>query len=464
MERKNVTKFVVCTRKNSRRIPNKPFVKINGKPIIEHLIERLAPILSPVFLAIPKEDIQEYKYLLKKYGPDTIQIYMGHADDPLKRTSDCCAVNGIKNAIRVTHDKIFIDEKDVFEALSVYMQRGLGYLYSSSMVDGTGFEIIHEQVLKVASNQFKNVEHISYAVKAVAINQMDYEFNHNNRGLRLLIDFPEDLTFMQTVFAALGNQCSRSDLYNFLILNPWVSDINRLPLVTVYTCSFNNADSIETTMSSVANQISGQRNAIEYILVDDFSDDGTSLKMSKFSHDSRNWVKYFRNDENKGLAASSNIALSHARGKFIVRIDADDYFSSKQALEKMINEIQERNIDVIYPGFYDGSMNTVGNPRTQHHPAGAMFKTRALNHIKFTDKLRHYEGLDLFLRAREQLEIGYLMEPLFFYTHRQGSMSRTNLEERKQIKENIEMQHSPNGKNEFYDKYKHQLGKSGEDC
>jgi len=437
MERKNVTKFVVCTRKNSRRIPNKPFVKINGKPIIEHLIERLSPILSPVFLAIPPDDADDYSYLIEKYGAEKVQIFQGHPDDPLKRTSACCEKFAIKNAIRVTHDKIFIEESDVFEALSIYMQRGLGYFYSSSMVDGTGFEIIHEQVLSEASRQYENVEHISYAVKTVAHNQMDYNFNHNNRGLRLLIDFTEDLTFMQTVFASLGNHCSRSNVYDFLDRNNWVSKINRLPLVTVYTCSFNNADSIETTMRTVKDQFDRELLGVEYVLIDDFSDDNTSFLMSKFAQENSEWVKYFRNDENIGLASSSNKALSHARGKYIVRIDADDYFSNKGALNKMVNEIQDRNIDVCYPGFYDGSMHKVGNPREIHHPAGAMFRTRALNHIKFTDKLRHYDGLDLYIRAKEQLKIGYLLEPIFFYTHRIGSMSRTNLDERKQVKAGI---------------------------
>lgn len=433
MERKNVTKFIVCTRKNSRRIPNKPFVKINGKPIIEHLIERLAPILSPVFLAIPPDDIEYYSYLHEKYDKETVQLFCGDANDPLKRMHECAQHYGIKNAIRVTHDKLLIEEKDVYEALSVYMQRGLGYLYSSTMIDGTAFEIIHEQVLSEASEQYKNVEHISYAVKSIALNQMDYNFDHDFRNYRFLIDFPEDITFFQTVFAALGNKAERNTILNFLNNNPWVAEINKLPEITVYTCSYNNVDTIETAMESVENQIAFQHGRVEYILIDDFSDDGTSLKMSRFAHDKPN-VKYVRNDENIGLASSSNVALSHARGKYIVRLDADDYFSNKDALRKLMFELIDRNIDVVYPGFYDGSMHERGNPRVNHHPAGAMFRTRALNHIKFTDKLRNYDGLDLYVRAREQLKIGYLLEPMFFYTHREGSMSRTNLMEREKTK------------------------------
>lgn len=427
-------KFVVCTRSKSSRVPNKPHVKINGKPIIEHLLDRLVVITTPVYIACPPEDVENFSYLKDIYGR-SIQLFASHPDDPLKRMQQCAEENFIDHIIRVTHDKIFIDSSEVYEALDVYFKKGLDYLYSSSMTPGTAFEIMSYNSVKSASEKYENVEHISYAVKSVTENKLDYSFKKNFIDTRLLIDFSEDVSFMQSLFACVGNSCTREQVYDFIKSNSWINNINKLPLVTVYTCSKNNESTILDTFESVYNQTIKN---IEYLMVDDCSNDKTSYLMS-WKSSLHSFAKYIRNDENIGLASSSNKALSMAKGKYIIRIDADDYFSNKEALMIMINEIEERDCDIIYPGFYDGSMHIVGDPKTNHHPAGALFKTRALNHIKFTDKLRHMDGLDLYIRAKDQLKIGYLKKPLFFYRKNPNSLSRNSAfkEERIEVKKRI---------------------------
>ena len=416
-------KFVVCSRKKSRRVPDKPFQKINGKPLIEHLLDRLVPISKPVYLAIPPDDVSAYSYLPEKYNFD-VELFCGHADDPLKRMWECASANKIDHAIRVTHDKIFVRPEQVHAAVHAYMSRGLDYLYSSQFTPGTAFEIISQNALGVAKDAFEKVEHISYAIKATTQNVMDWRPQETADDARMLIDFPEDLDFMQVVMATMGNNTNYDDVMGLLNRFPWIKSLNKLPDITVYTCSLNNSGTVENCMDSVLTQKLPEGVTMEYVLVDDFSQDATTLKMAHAAATNDN-VRYIRNNENLGLASSSNIALSHARGKYIVRLDADDYFSKKDALAKMYNEIETtRDIDVLYPCFYDGSMHKIGDPKENHHPAGAMFQTRALNHIKFTDKLRHYDGLDLYLRAKEQLKIGYYLTPLFYYTHRKGSLSR----------------------------------------
>lgn len=426
-------KFVVCSRKNSRRIPDKPFQKINGKPIIEHLLDRLVKISKPVYVAIPPEDSPDYHYLLKKYQGDVV-VFEGEADDPLKRMWRCAKINEIDHVIRVTHDKIFVRPEQVHSAVHAYMSRGLDYLYSSQFTPGTAFEIISRDALEMAKDAFEKVEHISYAIKATTDNVLDWRPQEKPDPLRLLIDFPEDLDLMQVIMATLGNGCDYEGVTGLVDRFPWLRDLNKLPDITVYTCSLDNSSTIENCMDSVMTQKMPEGVTFEYVLVDDFSQDATTLKMAHAAASNTN-VRYIRNNENLGLASSSNIALSHARGKYIVRLDADDYFSKKDALAKMYNEMKMvRDIDVLYPCFYDGSMHKIGDPKENHHPAGAMFKTRALNHIKFTDKLKHYDGLDLFLRAKEQLKIGYYLTPLFFYTHRKGSLSRGDDPDRESVR------------------------------
>ena len=109
----------------------------------------------------------------------------------------------------------------------------------------------------------------------------------------------------------------------------------------------------------------------------------------------------------------------------------------------MLAEIKEAKKDVLYPHNYYGKKKTIQNGRA-HHVGGALFCKSAVNHIKFTEKLRGYEGLDFFLRAREQLNVGYFGKPVFFYRQHSGSMSKTNLKMREDIKRGIENSASGN--------------------
>jgi glycosyltransferase involved in cell wall biosynthesis len=176
---------------------------------------------------------------------------------------------------------------------------------------------------------------------------------------------------------------------------------------------------------------------MEYIIVDDFSNDKTTEKIATFALQNPN-TKWVRNQSNLGLASSSNIALKMARGKYIMRIDADDFFVTSNSCQEMLIAIHEGNLEAVYPNNYFGDYEQIQKGREEHHVGGAIFDKRAINYIKFSDGLRGYEGLDFFTRAQDKLKIGYLNRAIFFYTQRVDSMSKTNLEMRAQIKRRIE--------------------------
>lgn len=430
------TGFIICSRLESRRLPSKALLKINGKPLLWHLLDRLINMNMPVVLAIPAAEQGLYAETLDRYADyEDFFYYPGSGSDPLERMAEAARNMHFDQVIRVTHDKIFIDDIYVNKMLNKFMERGLDYAYSSNLPPGAGFEIISNDVLQKAAHQYKNVEHISYAIKACTDNKMDVYLPIGKTEARFLVDFPEDLTFMQTLFACNDNDLTLFRAMDFCYKNPWINRLNKLPKFTIYTCAYNAGTHLRETIDRTVSQSIFMD--AEYIIVDDFSNDLTPFIAAEAASKYPN-IKYIRNDENMGLAASSNVALANARGQYIVRIDADDYFCKLNSIELLYNEVKERNLDVCYPGFYDGSINVVGNPEKNHHAGGALFKTRALNHIKFTEKLRNFDGYDLFLRARKQLFIGYLKTPCFFYRHTEGSMSRSNLEERAKVKKALE--------------------------
>ena len=55
--------------------------------------------------------------------------------------------------------------------------------------------------------------------------------------------------------------------------------------------------------------------------------------------------------------ASNNIAISLAKGKYIMRLDADDWLQ-KDALKEMFNKIEKSNkIAMVFPDYYEVNIN-----------------------------------------------------------------------------------------------------------
>jgi spore coat polysaccharide biosynthesis protein SpsF (cytidylyltransferase family) len=424
--------IVICSRADSERVPNKVFRKINGIPCIERLIINLLGADIPIIVAIPIEQYQKYNYLRSKYG---VTVYASeHANDPLARNHEVAELYQFKNVIRVTHDKIFVDPYTVKSACHMYKKTDSDYLFSSKLTPGCGFEIISAEVLRECAYQYKNVEHISYAVREVAKRKFDFTPKFSKPDLRLLIDYPEDMQLMEILHSQLGENIHLEDIAKYLNKNSDLKKINELPKVTVYTCAYNADRFLNACMLSVEMQEGFK--TLEYIIIDDFSSDKTSEMIAKFAVRNKN-VKWIRNQENLGLASSSNLALKHARGKYIIRLDADDTFVSSKAIASMVKEIEKQRVEALYPDNYFGDMGTVQKGNECHHIGGTLFDKNAINYIKFSDGLRGYEGLDFFNRAKDRLNIGYLDKPMFFYTQRPDSLSKTDIKKREEIKKGI---------------------------
>jgi spore coat polysaccharide biosynthesis protein SpsF len=435
------TAIIICTRLSSSRVPRKALLEVEGKPILRHLIDRLKPLDIPIIIAAPTEEIGIYK-TLKVKGEKNLFFFSGHADDPLVRMYLAARRYKVENIIRVTHDKIFVDTKSISEMLNIYEKYLLNYVYHSELIPGTGAEVIRYRTLEEAADKYRGVEFISYAIRAVTKEIRDAADHFritNPQNLRLLIDYQDDVKLIELLLSRLGAGASLSDVLTYAKSNAWVSHINALPLLTVYTCVHNGVLNKKSYLKECLESVRDQRlfNKSEYIIVDDHSTDETTEVVANFcaEHQSARWV---RNKKNIGLAASSNVALSLAKSPYIIRIDADDFFTNRRSTEELLTAIKNTDYDAVVPNNYFGEFNKIQTGKEGMHIGGTIFKTRAINHIKFDDKLRNYDGLDFFTRARKELSIGYLNRPVFLYRQHADSMSHTNLEERARVKREIE--------------------------
>ena len=98
------------------------------------------------------------------------------------------------------------------------------------------------------------------------------------------------------------------------------------PLVSVYIVNHNYGDFLEIAINSVLNQTLTN---YEIIFIDNGSTDSSRKKLEGFYSNPKIRIIL---QKNMGLNAANNVALKFAKGKYIIRLDADDYFD-KNALE-----------------------------------------------------------------------------------------------------------------------------------
>ncbi len=96
-------------------------------------------------------------------------------------------------------------------------------------------------------------------------------------------------------------------------------------LATIIITNYNYGKYIGACIRSCLNQTLGNH-LYEVIIVDDNSNDNSIKIINEYIGNYAN-LKLIRNKKNLGVAASSNKAVKFARGKFIMRVDSDDFIN-----------------------------------------------------------------------------------------------------------------------------------------
>ena len=118
--------------------------------------------------------------------------------------------------------------------------------------------------------------------------------------------------------------------------------MSKAPTISVIIAAYNEEKFIGRTIRSLLNQNISQQ-SYEIIVINDNSSDKTQYALQLFEGD----VRVINNTKKHGLAYSLNLGIKEARGKYVVRVDADDYVHAEYL--KVLSEFLEQNkyIDAV---------------------------------------------------------------------------------------------------------------------
>jgi glycosyltransferase involved in cell wall biosynthesis len=205
------------------------------------------------------------------------------------------------------------------------------------------------------------------------------------------------------------------------------------PLVSVYVTNYNYAKYIRQSIESVLAQTMQD---FELLIIDDGSTDNSKEIIEEYRDHPKIEIIY---QQNKGLNVTNNIALRACRGKYIMRLDADDYIR-EDALEKMSTILEnDPEIGLVFPDYFmiDENGNTTEEFRRHNfedevslldqaaHGACTMIRVEYLLELGgYNESFSCQDGYELWVKFTEHHKIRNIGEPLFYYRRHSANLTR----------------------------------------
>lgn len=119
--------------------------------------------------------------------------------------------------------------------------------------------------------------------------------------------------------------------------------------VTIGIPAYKTVDYIEKTMESVLNQTFAN---IEYLVVDDYSNDGTIETVERFQreHQRGKDIHIIYNSQNFGVGVARNLIIEHAQGEFLYFLDSDDIIEP-ETITILMRAMQQYQADAVYASY-----------------------------------------------------------------------------------------------------------------
>ena len=183
-----------------------------------------------------------------------------------------------------------------------------------------------------------------------------------------------------------------------------------LPLVTIVTPSFNQADYLEATIQSVLGQTYPH---IEYIIMDGGSTDGSVDVIKQYAQAAvpgggvklTHSISYWESVKDKGQTDAINKGFNRAKGDILAWLNSDDTYNPKAIGEAVKFLIEHPDVALVYADcdFINEEGKVIGK-----------FASRQTDYAKLRSGYVHIPQQTMFFCAKYWKQLGPL-DPSFYF-------------------------------------------------
>jgi glycosyltransferase involved in cell wall biosynthesis len=196
-----------------------------------------------------------------------------------------------------------------------------------------------------------------------------------------------------------------------------------MPIVSIIVPARNQEKFIGRSIRSALNQQFGKGD-FEVIVVDDGSTDRTTYALQVFGES----IKVLRNEKCGGLPAALNLGVRAAQGRFIVRLDADDFVHEQYINVLYWHLMLNQNLHAVACDYVlvdeNGIYMSVKNCEEEPIGCGIMFRIEHLIDLGLYDEsMLAHEDQDLRIRFQQKFSIYRVPLPLYRYCRHENNMT-----------------------------------------
>jgi len=166
---------IIQARLSSERLPNKVLEKINGKPLIEYLINRINTTFKRNRILLATSNEKNDDPLIDFCKKNKVRYFRGSLNNVAKRLYDAANELNAKSFVRISGDSPLIDSEIILKGIK-YFQKGnydlVTNIFPRSYPVGQSVEIIKTNSLELILSRKMNSSEKEHVTK--------YFYDHSN--------------------------------------------------------------------------------------------------------------------------------------------------------------------------------------------------------------------------------------------------------------------------------------------
>lgn len=231
------TVIIVQARMTSTRLPGKVLKEVNGKPLLEYLVERLQRVNQADNIIIATTENRTDEPIIKVCDRLEVDYFRGSEEDVLARYYFAAKKYNAKHIVRITSDCPVIDPVVIDEVIRIYHSKNYDAVANGlirTFPRGMDTEVFSFQCLEDAyfhADKPYEREHVTPYIyehkEKYSIHNYPYPFDYSK--YRWTVDTEEDFDLIKKIIESLYNNKPKftlEDCIQLLKENPEWSKIN----------------------------------------------------------------------------------------------------------------------------------------------------------------------------------------------------------------------------------------------
>lgn len=198
--------FLITARLKSTRLPQKLLLDLNGKSVVERVIERCKKVADISEIVICTSTNPQDKPLTDIALKNNIHYYLGSEEDVLKRLSEAATFFNLNYIINITGENPLFSIYHANLVVNQAKKEINDFIYIDGLPIGCAVYGIRPEALKTVCEVKKEVDTEIWGPlinrpEIFDVKKIEVDDKLKNEGLRITTDYLEDYQFIQALFS-----------------------------------------------------------------------------------------------------------------------------------------------------------------------------------------------------------------------------------------------------------------------